>query len=99
MMEFALQCPPRGGLGFRFDHHWQAVKPAVGEIMRAMLPVTLGLSITQINTVLDRLIALAFTQPADGSEGWLQATGWSYPLLPGAGSTLSYGAGIYQFPL
>jgi putative peptidoglycan lipid II flippase len=99
VMQLALQLPTLRRLGFRFDRRWQAVKPAVGEIMRAMLPVTLGLSITQINTVLDRLIALAFTRPADGSGGWLQAAGLTWPLLPGAVSTLTYGERIYQFPL
>jgi len=99
VMQLGLQLPTLRRLGFRFDRRWQAVRPAVGEIMRAMLPVTLGLSITQINTVLDRLIALAFTRPADGSAGWLTAAGLSYPLLPGAVSTLTYGERIYQFPL
>jgi putative peptidoglycan lipid II flippase len=99
VMQLALQLPTLRRLGFRFDRRWQSVRPAVGEIMRAMLPVTLGLSITQINTVLDRLIALAFTQPADGSAGWLSVAGLNYPLLPGAVSTLTYGERIYQFPL
>ena len=99
VMQLALQLPTLRRLGFRFDRRWQAVKPAVAEIMRAMLPVTLGLSITQINTVLDRLIALAFTRPADGSEGWLHSAGLNWPLSPGAVSTLTYGERIYQFPL
>src|SRR5262249_22515878 len=86
-------------LGFRFDRRWEAVRPALREIMRAMLPVTLGLSITQINTVLDRLIAWSLTRPVDGSAGWLEATGLAFPLEPGAVSALSYAERMYQFPL
>src|SRR5439155_23725675 len=71
VLQLALQWPTLRKLGFRFDRRWQKVRPAVGEIVRAMLPVTLGLSITQINTVLDRLIAWTLTQPADGSAGLL----------------------------
>jgi putative peptidoglycan lipid II flippase len=99
VLQVALQWPTLRRLGFRFDRHWEAVRPAVGEIVRAWLPVTLGLSITQINTALDRLIAWALTQPADRSEGWLSAAGVTLPLEPGAVSALSYAERMYQFPL
>lgn len=99
VLQLALQWPTLRKLGYRFDRRWEAVKPAVGKIVRAMVPVTFGLSITQINTFLDRSIALSLTQPADGSVGWLESLGVAYPLMPGAVSALSYGERMYQFPL
>lgn len=99
VLQLVLQWPTLRRMGFRFDRRWQSVRPALREIVSALLPVTLGLSITQINTFLDRFIALVLTQPADGSAGWLSSTGLAYPLQPGAVSALSYGERTYQFPL
>ena len=99
VLQLVLQLPTLHRLGFRFDRRWQTVRPAVREIAWAMLPVTLGLSITQINTALDRLLAWTLTQPADGSGGWLAAAGRAFPLQPGAVSALSYAERMYQFPL
>ena len=99
VLQLALQYPTLRKLGFRFDRRWQKVRPAVREIVWAMLPVTLGLSITQINTALDKLLAWTLTQPADGLEGWLSSVGLAFPLQPGAVSALSYAERMYQFPL
>jgi len=99
VLQLALQLPILRKMGYRFSRDWQAVRPAVGQIARALLPVTLGLSITQINTVLDRLIAWTLTQPADSAAGWFLPAGITYPLLPGAVSALYFGERVYQFPL
>jgi putative peptidoglycan lipid II flippase len=64
-----------------------------------MLPVTLGLSITQINTVLDRLIAWTMMAPVEGAWAMPLPWGLSYPLEPGAVSALYFGERVYQFPL
>ena len=99
VFQLALQWPVLRSLGFRFDRRWQAVRPAVGEIARAMLPVTLGLSITQINTVLDRLIAWTLMAPVAGGWAVPLPFGLAYPLEPGAVSALYFGERVYQFPL
>ena len=99
VLQLALQWPTLRKLGFRFDTHWQSVRPAVREIVRAMLPVTLGLSITQINTVLDRLIAWTLMAPVAGAWGMPLPWGLAYPLEPGAVSALYFGERVYQFPL
>ena len=44
--------------GFRFDRHWAAAQDRIREFVRVMLPIILGLSSTQLNTLCDRLIAL-----------------------------------------
>ncbi len=87
------------GFGFRVDRRWKLIRPAVREIVRAMLPVTLGLSITQINTVLDRLIAWSLTAPVAGEAVRALPGGLAHPLAPGAVSALYFGERIYQFPL
>jgi putative peptidoglycan lipid II flippase len=99
VLQLVLQWPTLRKFGFRFDRHWQSVRPAGREIARAVLPVTLGLSITQINTVLDRLIAWTLTAPAEGA--WVPTLPWGlgYPLQPGAVSALYFGERVYQFPL
>jgi putative peptidoglycan lipid II flippase len=99
VLQLFLQLPALQRLGFRFDRRWETVRPAVREIAWAMLPVTLGLSITQINTALDRLLAWALTQPADGTGGWLAAAGLAFPLQTGGVSALAYAERMYQFPL
>ncbi|HEY3967454.1 MAG TPA: murein biosynthesis integral membrane protein MurJ [Planctomycetaceae bacterium] len=99
VLQLALQWPTLRGFGFRFDRRWQAVRPAVREIVRAMLPVTLGLSITQINTVLDRLIAWSLTAPVAGETAMTLPGGLPHPLAPGAVSALYFGERVYQFPL
>ncbi len=50
-------------VGFRFDRRWREVKDRLQELLRVMLPIVLGLSITQINTLCDRLIAIGFSRP------------------------------------
>lgn len=99
VLQLVLQWPTLRKLGFRFDRRWQLVRPAVREIVRAMLPVTLGLSITQINTVLDRLIAWTLMAPVEGTWAMPLPWGLAYPLEPGAVSALYFGERVYQFPL
>lgn len=85
--------------GFRFDRRWMQAWDGVRDVARAVLPVTLGLSITQINTFFDSLIAWGLSQPPDGSP-YLPFPGhWPYPLHTGAVSALYYGERLYQFPL
>ncbi|MBI3860669.1 MAG: murein biosynthesis integral membrane protein MurJ [Planctomycetia bacterium] len=99
VLQLALQWPTLRKFGYRFDRRWQEVRPAVHEIMRSMLPVTLGLSITQINTVLDRLIAWTLTAPLAGEAQARLLGGLAHPLSPGAVSALYFGERVYQFPL
>lgn len=98
-LQLALQVPTLRKLGFRFDGRWREIAPAVGEIARAVLPVAIGLSITQINTLADRLIAWSLTKPLAGPGVLKLPFGLDYPLAPGAVSALYFGERLYQFPL
>jgi putative peptidoglycan lipid II flippase len=65
-------------------------------VFRALGPVLLGVTITQINTVFDSVIAWGLSPGTDG-QTWL---GRWLPSLPnGTASALYFGQRMYQFPL
>ncbi|MSR57161.1 MAG: murein biosynthesis integral membrane protein MurJ [Planctomycetaceae bacterium] len=97
-LQLALQWRFVAWLGIRLHAHWRENWPAAKEVFRAMLPVMFGLSIEQINALLDGVIAWGFSQPAGG--GLLPWPGQpAYPLQTGAVSALYFGERMYQFPL
>ncbi|MCX7418654.1 MAG: murein biosynthesis integral membrane protein MurJ [Planctomycetia bacterium] len=53
--------------GFRVDRHWMDAKVRVRELVQLMLPVVLALSVTQINTFCDSMIAIGFSRPVAAS--------------------------------
>lgn len=100
VLQLLIQWPSLHAMGFRFQWDWRPVRPQVREILQAMLPVVLGLSITQINTFSDSLIAWAFSHPVDDPASRMPLPGRPlYPLAAGAVSALYYGERMYQFPL
>jgi len=100
LLQLAIQVPSLIAIGFRFHFDWQQVRPQVREIIATMLPVVLGLSITQINTFSDSMIAWSFSQPAGQTMSAMPLPGSPrYPLEAGAVSALYYGERMYQFPL
>lgn len=100
LLQLAVQWPALRATGFRFQWNWQPARPQVREIIWTMLPVVLGLSITQINTFSDSLIAWGFSQPIGDPSAVMPIPGHpSYPLAAGAVSALYYGERMYQFPL
>lgn len=87
----------QSGFGYRSD--WRIALPVVSRVAREMLPVVLGLSITQLNAVLDSLVAWGFAQP-DGAGPLMPLPGSpAYPLAAGTATTLYLGQRLYQFPL
>jgi len=98
---FQLAAPLRTlrRLGFEYRSDWRVAGGRLGEIGRAMLAVTIGLSVTQLNSLLDGLAAWGFTRPeVAGTIPWLPGS-LPYPLDPGTPSALYFGARVYQFPL
>jgi putative peptidoglycan lipid II flippase len=87
-------------LGFRYAYDWPASRAAVGQVLRTVAPMTLGLAITQINTLMDSLIAWGLTAGHGGPEriAWLGST-VRYPLTQGAATSIYYGERLYEFPL
>jgi len=99
-VQVIVQWPTLRSFGFRFLRDWSPVKSQIREILRTMLPVIVGLSITQINTFTDSLIAWCFAQPRDNPDAFLPFFGGvAYPMTSGAVSALYFGERMYQFPL
>ncbi|WP_157605483.1 murein biosynthesis integral membrane protein MurJ [Schlesneria paludicola] len=85
------------GFGYRRD--WREALGSVRRIAMTMLPVILGLSITQLNAVLDSFVAWGFTRPETHSaSNWFSDIS-SYPLPEGTATALYLGQRLYQFPL
>ena len=94
---FPLPALSHSGFGYRGD--WRGALDRVWKIARDMLPVVIGLSITQLNAVLDSLIAWGFTQPAGGGPLMPLPGSPAYPLTEGTATALYLGQRLYQFPL
>jgi putative peptidoglycan lipid II flippase len=94
---FLLPVLRRFGLGFRSD--WRLAIGSVRRVIADMVPVIVGLSITQLNAVLDSLVAWGFARP-EGGEFLMPLPGSPpYPLHAGTATALYLGQRLYQFPL
>jgi putative peptidoglycan lipid II flippase len=100
VLQLAVQLPALWRAGFRFDFDWRAAAPAVRQVGRAMLPITLGLAVTQLNTLVDTLIAVGLAAEPGGRQtiAWLgDAVG--YPMQQGAAAAIYFGERFYQLPV
>ncbi len=92
-LQLAAPWPQLWRLGFRPRGNWLAMRDRIRELLRLMAPVVVGLSITQVNTFCDTLIALVMSRPLD-----VVLPDWR-PLEFGTASALNLGQRLYQFPL
>ncbi|MDA1017125.1 MAG: murein biosynthesis integral membrane protein MurJ [Planctomycetota bacterium] len=95
VLQLAAGVPTLRRLGFRFDSTWRDAMRHVKEILIAMLPVLVGLSITQLNGVVDSLTAWGFSAP----ESSVANNAADFPLESGTASALYFGQRLFQFPL
>ncbi|NIL97953.1 MAG: murein biosynthesis integral membrane protein MurJ [Planctomycetales bacterium] len=99
VLQLAIQLPILHRLGFRYDYDWPAARQGVSRIVATLLPMLLGLAVTQINTLLDSLMAWVFSSPQPRTPiGWL-GDSWDYPLRQGAAGAIYYGERLYQLPV
>jgi putative peptidoglycan lipid II flippase len=99
VMQVAVQWPSLRNEGFRFDYDVPAAIDNLRHIGRLLLPMLVGLAVTQINTFSDSIIAWVF-EAHSGGPGiipWLG--GMAYPMQQGAATALYYGERLYEFPL
>ncbi|REK20119.1 MAG: murein biosynthesis integral membrane protein MurJ [Planctomycetota bacterium] len=83
--------------GFRFTWNARAARPQVRRVFAAMLPIVVGLSITQFNAALDSLLAWLLAEPPPGT---VSGASWIPQLVEsGTASALYFGQRMYQFPL
>lgn len=87
LIQIAIQLPPLKKSGVSFKPAWKIHSPAFKKVLLLMGPMILGLTVTQLNTMADDLIALAFSNK-NGT-----------PLPLGAVGHLYYAQRLYQFPL
>lgn len=99
VLQLAVQIPALRRRGFRFDYDWRASRTALKRITGAMLPMMVGLTITQINTLLDSVIAWFFSARAAGESFQWAGRDIAYPMQQGAAAAIYYGERLYQFPL
>ncbi len=93
ILQLAAPWPQLIRLGFRPRRDWFAARDRIHELLRMMAPVVMGLSITQLNTYCDTLIAMLFSRPAEAA-----ASDWR-PLEFGTAAALDLGQRLFQFPL
>ncbi len=87
LAQIGLQIRPLRKAGITIRPAWQVHSEPFKKIIVLMVPMILGLTVTQINTLADDVIALSLSS----EQG--------YPLDWGAVSYLYYAQRLYQFPL
>lgn len=101
-LQLAVQIPVLYRFGFRWDYDWRAAGGRAKEIARNMIPMLVGLTITQLNGLLDSLIAWGLAGPLSPTGEATPIT-WlggivDYPMRLGAAAALYYGERLYMFP-
>lgn len=100
LLQLGVQLPMLRARGFRYDYNWAASRGAIGRIAWGVVPMALGMAITQINALADSLIAWCLAAVPGGPEriAWLGGA-VRYPMQQGAAAAIYYGERLYHFPL
>jgi putative peptidoglycan lipid II flippase len=99
-VQLMMQFPPLRRAGVVIHAGWQVSLAPYKKILLLMGPMILGLTVTQINTLGDDLIAWWFSGSVDkGSTFTLFGTIIHYPMKRGSVSHLYYAQRLYQLPL
>jgi len=82
--------------GYHWSSTWRASLPQVRTVFHSMLPVVAGVTLSQLNALVDRVLAWGFSLPL-----WTESihSGWWPVLESGTASALYLGQRMYQFPL
>jgi len=100
VLQIAMQFIPLRKIGVRLRPNWEVRSEAFGKIMILMGPMILGLTVTQLNTLADDLIAWIFSgSPEKGTSFVLAGKEFLYPLQRGSVTHLYFAQRLYQFPL
>lgn len=82
--------------GFRWSPDWKESLPQVREVFRSMLPVVVGVTLSQLNALVDRVLAWGLSLPEVAQSA---VAPWLPILESGTVSALYLGQRMYQFPL
>jgi putative peptidoglycan lipid II flippase len=76
-----------------------SVSQRLRKIQLGMIPTMLALTVTQLNTLSDSLVAWFLAAPKNGPQtiSWLGNV--AYPMQQGAAAAIYFGERLYQFPL
>jgi len=100
VVQIAIQIPPLRASGVSIRPKWAIHSEAFKKIIILMGPMILGLTVTQINTLADDLIAWWFSASAEKGEFFvLLGRTIAYPLQRGSVSHLYFAQRLYQLPL
>ena len=99
LVQLGALWPALRALGFRYDYQPAEHRAELKTIFITMLPLVFGLAVTQINVLMDRLIAFGFSAPTNDSQGIRWLGGIAYPMQPGAAAAIYYGERLYQLPI
>jgi len=100
LAQIAMQLPPLGRAGVFIRPAWQIHSEAFRKMIILMGPMVLGLTVTQINTLADDLIAWWLS--GSDEKGWFftfLGSQIAYPLQRSSVSHLYYAQRLYQLPL
>ncbi len=100
VLQIAIQVPPLRSAGVSIRPGWQIHSDAFRKIIILMGPMIIGLTVTQINTLADDLIAWWLSSSTEkGLSFILLGRDIQYPLQRGSVSHLYYAQRLYQLPL
>lgn len=100
IIQLVMQMIPLAGCGIVLRPAWKVKTEAFKKIMILMGPMILGLTVTQLNTLADILIANGLSGSEDRGTFFM----WfgrqvNYPVWAGSVSSLYFSQRLYQFPL
>ena len=99
--QILIQIAPLRASGVAIRPAWDVHSDAFKKILILMGPMIIGMTVTQINTLSDVLIALFFSGLLDDKDTVFALFGKviDYPLIKGSVSQLYYSQRLYQLPL
>jgi putative peptidoglycan lipid II flippase len=100
LVQLAMQAPPLWKLGVSLRPAWDVRSEPFRRVLLLMGPMILGLTATQISTLINDFTALWLSGSAEKGEFFsLLGHAIRYPLWEGAVSHLFYAQRLYQLPL
>ncbi|MBN2456443.1 MAG: murein biosynthesis integral membrane protein MurJ [Sedimentisphaerales bacterium] len=100
LAQIAIQIPPLRASGVSIRPAWDIHSEAFRKIIILMGPMIIGLTVTQVNTLADNVIARFLSGSAEKGDFFtFFGAQIKYPLWRGSVSHLYFAQRLYQFPL
>lgn len=100
LIQLAIQIPPLRSSGISIRPAWDVRTEAFKKMLILMGPMIIGLTVTQINTLADDIIAWCFSSSIEKGDTFiLLGRQIAYPLQRGCVSYLNGAQRLYQLPL